>query len=382
MPSIRDVLILGSSARAAAFSSIRAGLRPRCLDFFADADLAAVCPTIAINPSQADDELERLAASQGAPAWFYTGPFENRPDLIERLARGSRLLGNGEEALRAVRNPWNVASVLNRHGLAAPGLARIANGPPAGGRWLVKPLASGGGMGVRFWDEESNSLDASHYLQEFVDGPTLSALYVSANGSARLLGVARQEHGAPGSPFLYRGSGGPWPVAESVAEKLARIGGILAAEFGLVGLFGVDFILADGEPWSIEVNPRYTASVEVLELAAGRAFLIDHLRACVRGELPEAFSLSPSSIVGKRVIYASRPIRFPEVPIPQFPRDDFHVPPIADIPRPGSKIQPGEPIMTVFAKGGNPEECLAGLDRLERAWVGRIAGTSGASIPL
>lgn len=368
----RDVLILGSSARAAAFSAIRAGLRPRCLDSFADADLANACPTAAIGPRQTDDELARLAASQAAPWWFYTGPFENRPDLVERLARESRLLGNGARVLRAVRNPWNVASVLKRHGMAAPGLARIVDGPRAGGRWLVKPIASGGGIGVQFWDEKFTADDGSRYLQEFIDGPTLSALFVSAGGAARLLGVARQEQGAPGAPFLYRGSVGPWPAPESVAAKLARLGDLLAAEFALVGLFGVDFIHKGGEPWPIEVNPRYTASVEVLELAAGRAFLTDHLRARVRGELPDEGSPSPTSVVGKRVLYASRLVRFPEVSIPQFPRDVFQFPPIVDIPHPGSLIQPGEPIMTVLAKGRDAEECLDGLDRLERAWLDRL----------
>jgi len=37
-----DLLILGASCRAAAFSALRAGFRPRCADYFADRDLAAV----------------------------------------------------------------------------------------------------------------------------------------------------------------------------------------------------------------------------------------------------------------------------------------------------------------------------------------------------
>ena len=370
MPSIEDVLIFGASARAAAFSAIRAGLRPRCVDYFADADLAAVCPATAIDARQINVELERIAASQGRPRWFYTGPYENRPDLVERLSRESQPLGNRAETLRAVRDPWSVASVLKRRGMAAPGLARIVDDPPERRRWLVKPLASAGGLGVRIWDGSTDD-DASHYLQEFIDGPTLSALYVAARGAARLLGIARQEQGAPEAPFLYRGSVGPWPVADSVAAKLDRLGDLLAAEFALVGLFGVDFILVDDEPRPIEINPRYTASVEALELAARRSILAHHLRACLQAELPHAPAPS-SSIVGKRVIYASHPIRFPEVPIPRFPSDGFQVPPIADVPRPGSVIQPGEPIMTVLARGRDPEQCIAGLDRLERAWLERL----------
>jgi hypothetical protein len=45
-----DVLILGASARAAAYSARRADLQPACIDLFADRDLAAVCPSRRIAP--------------------------------------------------------------------------------------------------------------------------------------------------------------------------------------------------------------------------------------------------------------------------------------------------------------------------------------------
>ena len=41
-----NLLIFGASTRAAAFSALRAGLRPWCADLFGDADLVSRCPTI------------------------------------------------------------------------------------------------------------------------------------------------------------------------------------------------------------------------------------------------------------------------------------------------------------------------------------------------
>src|SRR5436190_2180226 len=38
------VVVVGASARAAAFAALRAGLRPWALDLFADRDLCAACP--------------------------------------------------------------------------------------------------------------------------------------------------------------------------------------------------------------------------------------------------------------------------------------------------------------------------------------------------
>ena len=39
-----DLVIIGASARAAAFSAHRAGMRPWCVDLFGDADLARRFP--------------------------------------------------------------------------------------------------------------------------------------------------------------------------------------------------------------------------------------------------------------------------------------------------------------------------------------------------
>ena len=58
--------------------------------------------------------------------------------------------------------------------------------------------------------------------------------------------------------------------------------------FGLVGWFGVDYILRDGIPWPVEINPRYTASLEIHELASGRSLLPEHRHACEASTTPPA----------------------------------------------------------------------------------------------
>ncbi len=87
-----------------------------------------------------------------------------------------------------------------------------------------------------------------------------------------LIGIVRQlvgERWLGSRNFQYAGSVGPWPVSDGTRATLARIGNVLAEEFDLIGLFGVDFILDDEEVWTLEVNPRYTASVEIVERVTG-----------------------------------------------------------------------------------------------------------------
>jgi predicted ATP-grasp superfamily ATP-dependent carboligase len=365
MTTPANVLIVGASTRAAAFSAARAGLRPRCLDLFADADLAALCPVDRFDPDRDADDLERLAASTACDAWFYTGSMEARPDLVERLSRIVPLLGNGPDVLRRVRDPWAVAEALRSEGLPTPRLAETA---PTTGRWLAKSIVTAGGLGLR-WADEAGSVAPSHF-QEYVEGPTLSGLFVAAAGRSRLVGVARQFQGAPAAPFLYRGGVAPWPVSNEASSEVRRIGATLARRFALVGLFGVDFVLAEGRPWVVEVNPRHTASVELFEYAARRSLMRDHVRACVDREIG-AESIGGGDVVGKRVVYARRRLTFPAISPPPF-ADDFREPPFADVPRPGTVIEPGEPILTAFARGGSPDECAADLDHREATWVERL----------
>ena len=115
------------------------------------------------------------------------------------------------------------------------------------------------------------------YFQRFIEGPSFSAIYAAVEGRAELLGVTRQLVGTTGSPFAYRGSIGPISLSSRPTGMLSELGWVLASSFPLIGLFGVDFILRDDDIWPVEVNPRYTASVEVLELALGRSLLAEHL---------------------------------------------------------------------------------------------------------
>src|SRR5262249_30309839 len=148
-------------------------------------------------------------------------------------------------------------------------------GSPAlpAGRWLLKPLRGAGGTSIRFYSgEENEAMWVRSYLQEYVEGESRSALYVALRGRTHLLGLTRQLVGEAwlhASPFHYCGSVGPLSLDVRQHGDLQRLGGVLATRCGLRGLFGVDGVWRDGTLWPVELNPRYTASVEVLEHATG-----------------------------------------------------------------------------------------------------------------
>jgi predicted ATP-grasp superfamily ATP-dependent carboligase len=163
-----------------------------------------------------------------------------------------------------------------------------------------------------------------------------------------------------------------------MSGRLELMGRVLALEFALVGIFGVDYILSDDEPWPVEVNPRYTASVEVLELALRRSLLAEQLQTCN----PERFASNRSRatsapparcVVGKAIAYASRDLVAPDIPIDEAWRDDaFAIPTVADIPWPETRIEAGQPVLTVFLSAPDLASCEAKLQRRIEAWQGRL----------
>src|SRR5687767_10810594 len=112
------VIIAGGSVRSAAASALRAGLRPWCIDCFADVDLARACPAQAIATKAYPDALPSILASSPVAPWMYTGALENRPDVIAQVPRP--LWGNPAEVVREVRDSARLAQVLERAQLSVP----------------------------------------------------------------------------------------------------------------------------------------------------------------------------------------------------------------------------------------------------------------------
>lgn len=379
------VLILGASVRAAAQSALRAGFKPWAADLFADADLCAVA-----NARQVEHYphgLAAAAASAPAAPWMYTGALENWPDLVQRISADRPLWGNSADVLRQVRDPWRVRRALVAAGIACPLLSRNPEGLPADGSWLCKPLRGSGGAGIFAWRGEwpwprtgpvppgapfqgqaGGAPTGLVYFQQRIRGKACSAVFVGAAGRSVLIGITRQLVGtrwAHAKPFHYAGSVGPLPALGPVARQFQRIGQALAGAFGLVGVFGVDAVVARGRVWPVEVNPRWTASLEVLERAWAVPGFAWHAAACSGNVLPEncAKDFPPAPQVGKAVLFAPGEVRVTEA-FAQWAQPKWagpRWPELADVPAPGTRIAPGRPVLTVFAQGASQAAVLEHL---------------------
>jgi len=177
---------------------------------------------------------------------------------------------------------------------------------------------------------------------------------VADSDRAALLGVTEQLAGCRdlgGSAFRYCGNIAGPPrafLSRQALTLLTEAGNALTRRFGLRGLFGIDFILAGGVPHLIEVNPRYTASMELFEDLTDANLLDIHLEALTRGRLPSA-PLPLRRFTAKGILYATRSLVWSS------PAIDAGLD-VRDRPVEGETFDRGHPICTLVVRGGSPEE--------------------------
>ena len=395
------IVIAGISTRAAAESAAKAGFDVTAIDAFADLDQHPSVRAMAIPRPFRAGAAARAAQTVGAQAAVYLSNFENHPDAVDVLTAGRALWGNAPDVLRRVRDPACLARALRDRGIQTaevqvrlepdlepdleevrlkPDLEQVRLKPDSTGRdWLVKPIASGGGHSIRRWTH-GEAIPAGCYLQELISGTPGSMVIVAGARQVVLLGVTRQligdaAFGATG--YHYCGSilvsrGAPDSIVTG-ARAAARA---VVEAFDLAGVNGVDFVVHQGSIYVIEVNPRWTASVELAERAYGLSAFASHAAACARGALPDfdlTHTVRRGDAVGKAIVFARNDVTVGDTQ--KWIGDDS----IRDVPHPGELIHAGRPVCTVFATGSNDEDCYAALaKRAGRVYSELAAGTPSA----
>jgi hypothetical protein len=214
---------------------------------------------------------------------------------------------------------------------------------------LVKRTGGAGGVHVR--PAGPGPVRPGCYFQRFQQGVPLSALFLANGERARVLGFNRQWTTAarPDLPYQFGGAVGGISLPRRIAAEISTGLDRLVAATGLVGLNGLDFLLQHGA-WSVlEVNPRPTATIELYDPDYPRGLFGWHLRSCA-GELPwrlPALRACRAQAVAHATLPWQVPVGF------SFPRW------CRDLPRPGLRFAPGDPVCTVHAAAGNPRRATA-----------------------
>ncbi|MFK7779307.1 MAG: ATP-grasp domain-containing protein [Gimesia sp.] len=385
-PKKPELLIVGASTRAAAFSALRAGFQAVCVDQYADQDLHEIAEVIP-KTDACSDWIDTLSKRRSLE-WIYTGAMENHPELIEQISQQHQLRGCGPKILECARDPFFLQQILSKNSIQAASCLPSGSLLKGTEKWLSKPFKGAAGNGIRFVDSNSStaSLKEHYYLQRYQPGIPLSALFISFHQITILVGIALQFSGNPAfnaAPFQFCGGVTLSPVAHWLKNPIEEMGQTISRHCQIRGIFGCDFVLNPAEEnalWLNEVNPRYTALTELFELQNQLPLLHWHLAACRSFEESQTGKNGPEALkiqllhsekrqtpqISKGILYAAREIKSPKIDWKHFCTEDrYQIPEIADIPRSGMRISTGSPICTVYGVGENLHSCLQSLtDRM------------------
>lgn len=380
-------LIVGISARAAAESAARSGHAVRALDAFGDIDLRRTCQSYSLREFPDTDRREpsttvrlfRASLQLDFDEVVYGSGFENHPECVREWERaGKTVLGNDPGTLGEIRDWRRFFDFLESMHIPHPETRYVRNLPdfdfeevdPAD--FLVKPVKSGGGHAVRRLDallsrdDWPGVYEKPVLIQRRLEGILASISFVSGPGVFQPTSTTLQLVGNNFSPYRYAGNIAPLVEDGAIPRGMERAARVIAERYGLVGSNGVDFVISEGRPHVLEVNPRLQGSLEVVEMASGAGVFDNHIRAC-RGEELAKGGRPEAGFCGRRVVFAPRDGTVPRLTDLGFCKD------VSDT---GTTVREGAPLCTVLAQSGTSIRCLCGLREREKRVISRFSRPS------
>jgi uncharacterized protein len=341
------ILIVAISARALASSARRGGYRPLVSDMFGDqdtlnaahahrrllGDLASGIDEQALIPT-----LEILSEVHDPLGVVYGTGFEDRPRLLDRLAKHWRVLGNDAAVVAKAKNPELLSSLCADFDVPFPEIS--LSKPRKLDGWLVKRKGGAGGTHIRS-ASHSSQIRGQFYYQRKVCGTPVAAAFLADGKRATILGYSAQwSSPTPAQPYRYGGAVRPAQLAPRMSALLSAVVHRITGAISLVGLNSMDFLVDHERFCLMEINPRPGATLDIFETANNSLFA-QHVAACSGGRVGDLHH--PKGATAAEIVYAQHDI--PSVPALDWPHWT------TDRPLAGSTIKADEPVCTVHARG-------------------------------
>nr|WP_210270009.1 ATP-grasp domain-containing protein [Hyphomicrobium methylovorum] len=350
-------MIAAFSGRALAQSARRAGYAPLVCDAFGDLDTRdAALAVRVIDGAMATgfrtkpliSALEDLAKAAPAPpiGLVLGSGFEDKLRLIEALAKRFRLLGTSAATYKACKNPATFFATLDALEIPHPQTQIEAPRDTTG--WLSKRIGGSGGRHIRECSDHPRTMPR-RYFQKRLDGDRLSVGGVFPAETGDLTVTRQWISPSSAQPFRFGGAV-TIPVHNLRRAALCDAAVRVADAMKLTGMASFDFIVSNGIPHLLEVNPRPGASLDVLDDARGSQFQA-HIAACFGNPPPVATRSRPQAARAMAILHADRR---------SVALGDMHWPDwSADRGPPGTEIPLGAPLASVLAEAENADAAEA-----------------------
>jgi predicted ATP-grasp superfamily ATP-dependent carboligase len=343
------VLVAGFATRHVVQSAYRAGYEVYAVDHFCDQDLCWYTKDRATfeELDEIPAAIETIAAAHPIDMLVVTSGAE---DLKSPLP----LMGTSPEKVACHLDKLNIQHFFEDNDIPVPRLAAEGEYP-----CLIKPRRGAGGWRNqllasmdehRGWEECWP--DVPYICQQIVKGQPCSVSCIGNGTQARAIATNEQLLRSEGER-AFGFAGAITPFHHETVGDMVHYAEKAVALSGCKGSVGVDFI-ADRTPWAIEINPRFQATVDTVEMATGCNLFSLHIDAC-RGKIP-AIMPKPRRYAARKILFAERDLVV---------RDDLsHLAPrISDIPWVGSEFEESSAVMSAYGWGKSRDSALDMLDK-------------------
>jgi predicted ATP-grasp superfamily ATP-dependent carboligase len=343
------VLVAGFATRHVAQSAFRAGYQVYAVDHFCDQDL-----TWYTKDRIRFDELEDLPSAIGDICRRYQFDLIVVASGAEDLPVDLPVCGTSKERVSRFLDKLEMQHFFEDLGVPVAGLAKDGEYPA-----MIKPRRGAGGWRNAISNSEQETeawkelyLNVRYLKQRLVHGVPSSVCCVADGIRARAIATNEQLLRGEGvSAFGFCGSVTPFEHEQSSA--MIMISETIAAASGCSGTVGIDFV-AGKEPYVIELNPRFQATLDTVEMAMGCNMFQLHIDA-YKGVLPK-MRPSPKKFAARKILFAEKDVHI------RANLKHLH-PIISDIPWPDTFFEEEQAVTSVYGWGETKEAALTRLDK-------------------
>ena len=344
------VLVAGFATRHVAQSAYQAGYEVCAVDHFCDQDLSWFT-----KDREKFEDLEDLPGAIDRICTRHRFDFFVPTSGAETLPPPVPLLGTPAKTIARVLEKLDIQHFFESHSVPAPRLLLEGEYPA-----MVKPRTGAGGWRNAVIGSEAEMAawktlygDVPHIRQEIISGIPASVCCI-ADGSHALAITTNEQILRGGGESAFGFSGSVTPFDHPRSGEMIALAERIAAASGCCGTIGIDFVMGNGGPVAIEVNPRFQGTADTVEMACGCNLFVLHAGAC-SGVLP---AVRPESrgVAARSILFADRDMT---VNADLGALKAF----VADIPWPGTLFEKNQAVVSVYGRGPTRDTALALLDK-------------------
>jgi len=381
----KNVGVIGFNARPIAASLRRQGARTFVSDYWGDSDLpdvsddciAVLTPIPGVRQRQPlelplqqalIDNFEFLTKNVELDYIIVGSGFDDHVDALKSIHERGLLIGSSPISMKNSRNLTIVSKMIDSKSCKVPQRQRVQS--PNAFReisselefpYLLRPMQSGGGSGIRFIGSESDlkrfmkskqeeNDENPLVVQQYIRGKDYSCSVLSTGRKAKAVSVQSQLIGSPSAgrncDFAYCGNYLPSGLDSKIEQEIREISEKLSVQLELMGSVGFDFIVDRFDSiWLMEINPRIQGTLEMLEIAGDISITEQHVRAAEQELIEEIPSFLPTV---KMIVYSRKSGTIADL---------SKIPDIFDKSPAGVFVNRGDPICTTIKSSKSINDC-------------------------